>query len=50
MLIALGVPQDALAMDVLLADIQQDLLDLGGELSIPGHTCFPALIDRGSSG
>ena len=37
-LIALGVPQDKLAMGRLLADLQQDLLDLGGELSIPGYT------------
>jgi len=36
MLIALGLPQDA--MDGLLAAVQQDLLDLGGELSIPGYT------------
>jgi cob(I)alamin adenosyltransferase len=38
MLIALGVPDDNLAMGRLLADMQQDLLDLGGELSIPGYT------------
>jgi cob(I)alamin adenosyltransferase len=38
MLIALGVPQDALGMNTLLAEVQQDLLDLGGELSIPGYT------------
>ena len=38
LLIAFGVPADALQMDGLLADIQQDLLDLGGELSIPGYT------------
>jgi cob(I)alamin adenosyltransferase len=38
MLIALGLPQDALDMRSLLAEIQQDLLDLGGELSIPGYT------------
>ena len=38
MLLALGVPDDALAMPALLAEVQQDLLDLGGELSIPGYT------------
>jgi cob(I)alamin adenosyltransferase len=38
MLIALGVPEDTLDMGRLLADAQQDLLDLGGELSIPGYT------------
>ena len=38
MLIALGLPRDDLAMDSLLAAVQQDLLDLGGELSIPGYT------------
>ena len=38
MLIALGLPRDELAMDGLLAAVQQDLLDLGGELSIPGYT------------
>jgi cob(I)alamin adenosyltransferase len=42
MLIALGVPDDALATGRLLADVQQDLLDLGGELSIPGHTLLEA--------
>ena len=38
MLIALGLVDDKLAMSRLLADVQQDLLDLGGELSIPGYT------------
>jgi cob(I)alamin adenosyltransferase len=38
MLIALGVPEDALDMRTLLSEVQQDLLDLGGELSIPGYT------------
>lgn len=38
MLIALGLPGDNLATLQLLADVQQDLLDLGGELSIPGYT------------
>src|SRR5438270_13360762 len=38
MLIALGLPANELAIDRLLADAQQDLLDLGGELSIPGYT------------
>jgi cob(I)alamin adenosyltransferase len=37
MLIALGVPNDTLGTPDLLAEVQQDLLDLGGELSIPGH-------------
>ena len=38
LLIAFGLPDDeALAMPALLADVQQDLLDLGGELSIPGY-------------
>lgn len=38
MLLAFGLPQDDLAMSPLIADVQQDLLDLGGELSIPGYT------------
>ena len=38
LLLALGVPADELEMGKLLADTQQDLLDLGGELSIPGYT------------
>lgn len=39
LLIAFGVPAGGeLAMDQLLAEVQQDLLDLGGELSIPGYT------------
>ena len=38
LLIAFGVPADELQMGSLLADVQQDLLDLGGELSIPGYT------------
>jgi cob(I)alamin adenosyltransferase len=38
MLIALGPVDDRLAMSRLLADVQQDLLDLGGEMSIPGYT------------
>jgi cob(I)alamin adenosyltransferase len=37
MLLAFGVPAE-LELDAQLADMQQDLLDLGGELSIPGHT------------
>src|SRR6476646_11578853 len=37
MLIAIGVVADELSMQQLLADVQQDLLDLGGELSIPGY-------------
>jgi len=42
MLIAIGVPAGELAMGRLLADVQQDLLDLGGELSIPGYTLLKA--------
>jgi cob(I)alamin adenosyltransferase len=42
MLIALGVPDNGLAMGRLLGDVQQDLLDLGGELSIPGYTLLKA--------
>jgi cob(I)alamin adenosyltransferase len=42
MLIALGVPTHELAMNDPLADVQQDLLDLGGELSIPGYTLLKA--------
>lgn len=38
MLGAIGVPSDELHMAALLVGIQQDLLDLGGELSIPGYT------------
>jgi cob(I)alamin adenosyltransferase len=38
LLLAFGLPTDALTMPALLADVQQDLLDLGGELSIPGYT------------
>jgi cob(I)alamin adenosyltransferase len=38
MLIALGVSGDEHDTSSLLADVQQDLLDLGGELSIPGYT------------
>ena len=38
MLIAFGLPVNELGMLSLLANIQQDLLDLGGELSIPGNT------------
>jgi cob(I)alamin adenosyltransferase len=37
MLIAFGPPEDHEA-GARLADVQQDLLDLGGELSIPGYT------------
>lgn len=42
MLIALGVPSDTLGTLDLLAEVQQDLLDLGGELSIPGHALLEA--------
>lgn len=38
LLLAFGVPRCDLAMDTLLGGIQQDLLDLGGELSIPGYS------------
>ena len=38
MLISFGVPTDELEMGTLLDQIQQDLFDLGGELSIPGYT------------
>jgi cob(I)alamin adenosyltransferase len=39
LLLAFGVPlQGELQMGKLLASIQQDLFDLGGELSIPGYT------------
>lgn len=37
MLIAFGSPPE-LGVDAQLIDVQQDLLDLGGELSIPGYT------------
>src|SRR6059058_223171 len=37
MLIAFGLPAE-LQADAQLIDVQQDLLDLGGELSIPGYT------------
>jgi cob(I)alamin adenosyltransferase len=37
MLIAFGAPEE-LDIGNLLANVQQDLLDLGGELSIPGYT------------
>jgi len=35
---AMGLPADELRMDELLNGVQQDLFDLGGELSIPGFT------------
>ena len=38
LLIAFGVPDDPFGTPALLAQAQHDLLDLGGELSIPGHT------------
>jgi cob(I)alamin adenosyltransferase len=37
MLIALGLPPE-IGAEAQLIDVQQDLLDLGGELSIPGYT------------
>jgi cob(I)alamin adenosyltransferase len=37
LLLAFGLPS-ALHADAQLIDVQQDLLDLGGELSIPGYT------------
>src|SRR5207237_640350 len=42
MMIAFGVPADELKMGTLLSQIQQDLFDLGGELSIPGYTLLKA--------
>lgn len=36
LLIAFGLPSEVTA-EIQLADIQQDLLDIGGELSIPGY-------------
>jgi cob(I)alamin adenosyltransferase len=38
MLLAIGIPRDDLRMPDLLRGVQQDLLDLGGELSIPGYS------------
>jgi cob(I)alamin adenosyltransferase len=39
LLLAFGLPAGGeLAMAALMAEVQQDLLDLGGELSIPGYT------------
>jgi len=38
LLIAVGLPVDELRLQALLGGIQHDLLDLGGELSIPGYT------------
>lgn len=38
MLIAMGLPLDNRETGRLLVGVQQDLLDLGGELSIPGYT------------
>lgn len=39
LLLAMGLPEGAeLAMRTLLTQVQQDLFDLGGELSIPGYT------------
>lgn len=38
LLLAFGLPDDELQMKQLLTAVQQDLLDLGGELSIPGYT------------
>lgn len=37
MLIAFGLPVNALDMPNLLTDIQQDLLDVAGEISLPGY-------------
>ena len=42
LLLAFGVQGDAVDADDLLAHVQQDLLDLGGELSIPGYTLLKA--------
>ena len=42
--LAEGLPP---SIQALLTDIQHDLFDLGGELSIPGHAAVtPAHIDR----
>lgn len=41
LLIAFGLPAEV-AADARLIDVQQDLLDLGGELSIPGYTLLKA--------
>lgn len=38
MLIAFGMPADDPQLHPLLGQIQQDLFDVGGELSIPGYT------------
>jgi cob(I)alamin adenosyltransferase len=38
LLIAFGLPETELRIAALLPTVQQDLLDLGGELSIPGYT------------
>lgn len=38
LLVAFGLGSDELDMKSLLTEIQQDLFDLGGELSIPGYT------------
>ena len=40
LLLAFGVPP-GLEVAEKLAEVQQDLLDLGGELSIPGHSLLP---------
>ena len=51
LLIAFGVPADERQMGGLLADVQQDLLDLGGELSIPATRCSsPSAWPRSTSG
>ena len=42
LLIAFGVPTGELRVGTLLGQIQQDLFDLGGELSIPGYTLLKA--------
>jgi cob(I)alamin adenosyltransferase len=41
MLIAFGLPRE-IDTHAQLIDVQQDLLDLGGELSIPGYTLLKA--------
>jgi cob(I)alamin adenosyltransferase len=38
LLIAFGLPEGALQMATFMTTVQQDLFDLGGELSIPGYT------------
>ncbi|MHB1701989.1 MAG: cob(I)yrinic acid a,c-diamide adenosyltransferase [Acidobacteriaceae bacterium] len=41
LLLAFGIADEELGMRALLQSIQQDLLDIGGELSIPGYSLLP---------